>query len=164
MSNSSRAPSTQHFGNIVRSAQPLASISERRRGNAAVLPTEEPGEHELLAGLLAFAQGTASAPALLQHFPRFGHVITAEPSQLLEFGLTASDVTLLRLVREIACAAHHAFVEGGEASITRISVGAVRVASLPDQGVDLNFRGSMMQRPSQTIPADTVYNGALIEG
>jgi len=79
------------------------STSERSRVNAVVLATEEPGEQELLAGLLAFGQGTASASALLQHFRSIGHVISAEPSQLRAFGLTGSDVTLLRLVREIAC-------------------------------------------------------------
>jgi DNA repair protein RadC len=79
------------------------STSERSRGNVVVLATEEPAEYALLAGLLAFAQGAASASPLLQHFPSIGHVISAEPSQLLAFGLTGSDVTLLRLVREIAC-------------------------------------------------------------
>jgi DNA repair protein RadC len=79
------------------------STSERSRANAVVLVTAEPEEHELLAGLLAFGQGTASASALLQHFPSIGHVISAEPSQLRAFGLTGSDLTLLRLVREIAC-------------------------------------------------------------
>lgn len=78
------------------------SIHERAEPGQRCCPgaAEEPAEHELLAGLLAFGQGTASASALLQHFPSIGHVISVEPSQL---GLTGSDVTLLRLVREIAC-------------------------------------------------------------
>jgi DNA repair protein RadC len=70
------------------------STIERSRANAVVLATEEPGEHELLAGLLAFAQGAASASALLQHFPSIGHVISAEPSQLRAFGLTGSDTAM----------------------------------------------------------------------
>ena len=44
-----------------------------------------------------------SAEPLLQRFHSLGHVLSAEPAQLAEFGIEASDVTLLRLVRDIAC-------------------------------------------------------------
>ncbi len=69
----------------------------------AVLPTEETTEQDLLAGLVAFAQGMTCGSALLQHFPSIGHVITAEASQLRAFGLSRREISLLRLVREIAC-------------------------------------------------------------
>ena len=60
-------------------------------------------DHELLANLLAYSQGRVSAEPLLQRFHSLGHVLSAEPAQLAEFGIEASDVTLLRLVRDIAC-------------------------------------------------------------
>jgi DNA repair protein RadC len=68
-----------------------------------VLPTEETSDQDLLAGLLTSSQGATSASGLLQYFPSIGHVITAEASQLLAFGLTGHDIALFRLVREIAC-------------------------------------------------------------
>ncbi len=74
-----------------------------KNGSDAVLPTEETTEQELLTGLLASSQGTASASALLQHFPSIGHVISAESSQLRAFGLSGRDIAVLRLVHEIAC-------------------------------------------------------------
>jgi DNA repair protein RadC len=74
-----------------------------KEGSLAVLPTKETTEQDLLAGLLTTSQGLARASALLQHFPSIGHVITAEPSQLRAFGLTAHDMAVFRLVREIAC-------------------------------------------------------------
>ena len=61
------------------------------------------GTHELLANLLAYSQGHVSAEPLLQRFHSLGHVLSAEPAQLAEFGIEASDMTLLRLVRDIAC-------------------------------------------------------------
>ena len=61
------------------------------------------GTHELLANLLAYSQGRVSAEPLLQRFHSLGHVLSAEPAQLAEFGIEASDVRLLRLVRDIAC-------------------------------------------------------------
>ena len=60
-------------------------------------------DHELLANLLAYSQGRVSAEPLLRRFHSLGHVLSAEPAQLAEFGIEASDVTLLRLVRDIAC-------------------------------------------------------------
>jgi len=60
-------------------------------------------DQELLANLLAYSQGHVSAEPLLQRFHSLGHVLSAEPAQLAEFGIEASDVTLLRLVRDIAC-------------------------------------------------------------
>ena len=60
-------------------------------------------DHELLANLLAYSQGRVSAEPLLQRFHSLGHVLSAEPAQLAEFGIEASDVRLLRLVRDIAC-------------------------------------------------------------
>jgi DNA repair protein RadC len=39
----------------------------------------------------------------LAKLPSIGHVISAEASQLLAFGLTGHDVALFRTVREIAC-------------------------------------------------------------
>jgi DNA repair protein RadC len=72
-------------------------------GNVVVLPTEATTEQDLLAGLLAFTQSTACASALLHHFPSIGHVITAEPSQLRGFGVSGREISILRLVREIAC-------------------------------------------------------------
>jgi DNA repair protein RadC len=70
---------------------------------AAECPVKAAGENELLRGLLAYSQSRASVTFLLQHYPSIGHVLSAEPAQLGEFGLTAHDVTLLRLVREAAC-------------------------------------------------------------
>ncbi len=78
----------------------------------AILLTEETTEQDLLAGLLAFSQGVACASALLQHFPSIGHVITAEASQLRAFGLSRREISLLRLVREIACRMARAEVRG----------------------------------------------------
>ena len=52
---------------------------------------------------MAYSQGGVSAEPLLQRFHSLGHVLSAEPAQLAEFGIEASDVTLLRLVRDIAC-------------------------------------------------------------
>ena len=71
-------------------------------GSLVVLPTEDTTEHDLLAALLRPSQGMACA-ALLQNFPSIGHVISAESSQLRAFGLTGHDITVFRLVREIAC-------------------------------------------------------------
>ncbi len=70
---------------------------------AATSPAEHLGEEEVLAALLAYSQSNTSAAALLRHFPSLGHVVSAEPSQLHAFGLTACDVALLHLVRETAC-------------------------------------------------------------
>ena len=64
---------------------------------------EQGDNHELLANLLAYSQGPVSAEPLLQRFHSLGHVLSAEPAQLAEFGIEASDMTLLRLVRDIAC-------------------------------------------------------------
>jgi DNA repair protein RadC len=72
-------------------------------GSAVALPTEEIADQDLLAGLLDSSQGTAYASALLQHLPSIGHVISAEASQLLAFGLSGRDIAVLRLVHEIAC-------------------------------------------------------------
>lgn len=77
--------------------------ADAHSGNVVVLPTEEAEERDLLTGLLACSQGSASASALLQYFPSLGHVIAAEPSQLRAFGLTGRDIAVFRLVREIAC-------------------------------------------------------------
>ncbi|MPZ34578.1 MAG: DNA repair protein RadC [Rhodospirillales bacterium] len=74
-----------------------------RDDGAIVVPTEEPTEQDLLAGLLTTSQGMACAAALLQNFPSIGHVISAEASQLRAFGLTGQDIALFRIVREIAC-------------------------------------------------------------
>jgi DNA repair protein RadC len=59
-------------------------------------------EQDVLADLLAYSQCQASATTLLQHFLSIGHVLSAEPSQLAAFGLTARDVTFLRLIRATA--------------------------------------------------------------
>ena len=59
-------------------------------------------DHELLCNLLAYSQGHVSTEPLLRRFHSLGHVLSAEPAQLAEFGIEASDVTLLRLVRDIA--------------------------------------------------------------
>lgn len=86
--------------------QAEARISTHRdtiqHGNVVVLPTTDQGEHALLAGLLGYSGGSASAVALLNHFPSIGHVLSAEPSQLHAFGLTGRDVALMRLVHETA--------------------------------------------------------------
>jgi DNA repair protein RadC len=63
----------------------------------------EASPRDLLGGLLGHSQNEASASALLLHFPSIGHVIAAEPVQLRAFGLTGRDITMFRLVREIAC-------------------------------------------------------------
>ena len=77
---------------------------QRRRQIALRDPTNRAAtDHELLANLLAYSQGRVSAEPLLQRFHSLGHVLSAEPAQLAEFGIEASDVTLLRLVRDIAC-------------------------------------------------------------
>ena len=67
------------------------------------LSNEAATDQELLANLLAYSQGDVSAEPLLQRFHSLGHVLSAEPAQLAEFGIEASDVMLLRLVRDIAC-------------------------------------------------------------
>ena len=56
-----------------------------------------------MANLLAYSKGRVSAEPLLRRFHSLGHVLSAEPAKLAEFGIQASDVTLLRLVRDIAC-------------------------------------------------------------
>jgi DNA repair protein RadC len=89
-----------------RAAASISLVSARNPARSivdAVLPTGETTEQDLLAGLLAFSQGMACAPALLQHFPSIGHVVTAEASQLRTLGLSRREIALLRLVREIAC-------------------------------------------------------------
>jgi DNA repair protein RadC len=67
------------------------------------LSNEAATDQELLENLLAYSQGDVSAEPLLQRFHSLGHVLSAEPAQLAEFGIEASDVMLLRLVRDIAC-------------------------------------------------------------
>jgi DNA repair protein RadC len=71
--------------------------------------------HALLAGLLDHSGSTASAGALLKHFPSIGHVLSAEVSQLRAFGLSANDMRLFRLVRETA--SHMALAEVRERSV-----------------------------------------------
>lgn len=66
--------------------------------NVVALPIDDTSEHALLAGLLGYSGGTASATTLLKHFPSIGHVLAAEVSQLRAFGLTARDMGLFRLV------------------------------------------------------------------
>lgn len=78
--------------------------THQRQNRSDALPVggfeDSPQETDLLAGLLEYANSSASASALLQHFPSIGHVLSAEPQQLAPFGLTARDVALLRLVRD----------------------------------------------------------------
>jgi DNA repair protein RadC len=64
---------------------------------------EAASEQNLLATLVTLPSGAAAASALLERFPSIGHVITAETSQLLAFGLTTDDIAMFRTVREIAC-------------------------------------------------------------
>ncbi|CAN5375105.1 DNA repair protein RadC [soil metagenome] len=80
-----------------------AQTPRRRKLNLRDPSKEGAIDHELLASLLAYSQGRLSATLLLRRFNSLGHVLSAEPSQLTEFGALASDVTLLRLVRRIAC-------------------------------------------------------------
>ena len=99
-------------------------------------------DHELLANLLAYSQGRVSAEPLLQRFHSLGHVLSAEPAQLAEFGIEASDVTLLRLVRDIAC---------------RLLLGAVQ--SRPREPVELkglpaHAGGSRVRRSSRAQSRD----------
>jgi len=86
----------------------MGSYPNKRRerqncDRAAECPVKAAAEKDLLGGLLAYSQSRASADFLLRHYPSLGHVLAAEPAQLGAFGLTAHDVTLLRLVRETAC-------------------------------------------------------------
>lgn len=74
-----------------------------RNNTIAASVPDSSDDDQLLASLLAYSRSSASAPALLRHFPSLGHVVSAEPSQLFSFGLTARDVELLRLVRDTAC-------------------------------------------------------------
>jgi len=60
-------------------------------------------DYELLAKLLSYSHGCMSAKPLLRRFQSLGHVLSAEPGQLAEFGATSSDLALFRLVRAIAC-------------------------------------------------------------
>lgn len=62
-----------------------------------------PDEHAMLAGLLRYSNGAASAEILLRHFSSIGHVFGAEPSQLKALGLKNEDITLLGLVQTTAC-------------------------------------------------------------
>jgi hypothetical protein len=64
---------------------------------------DQDSDYKVLSGLLEYSEGRTSAFVLLQRFPSIGHVISAEPSQLLAFGLTARDVALFSLIRETAC-------------------------------------------------------------
>jgi len=74
-----------------------------RSEGVLALPTEEGDEREALAALLSYSGNSAFAPVLMQHFASIGHVITAEPSQLHAFGLSARDVSLFHIVHDIAC-------------------------------------------------------------
>ena len=56
-----------------------------------------------MADLLSYSRGGVAAEPLLQRFHSLGHVLSAEPAQLAEFGIQANDLALLRLVRDIAC-------------------------------------------------------------
>jgi hypothetical protein len=64
---------------------------------------DQDSDYKVLPGLLEYSEGRTSAFVLLQRFPSIGHVISAEPSQLRAFGLTARDVALFSLIRETAC-------------------------------------------------------------
>jgi DNA repair protein RadC len=77
----------------------------RQRQSAALHEPSNSGatDHELLANLLTYSQGRVSPQPLLQRFHSLGHVLSAEPAQLAEFGIVGTDMTLLRLVRDIAC-------------------------------------------------------------
>lgn len=57
---------------------------------------------DALGHILSYSQCLVPPELLLQHFPSLGHVLAAEPSQLLPLGLSHHDLTLLRLVREVA--------------------------------------------------------------
>src|SRR5262249_27115821 len=65
--------------------------------------SHEASEQELLASLLSYSQSNMCADVLLRHFHSIGHVLSAEPAQLKEFGVTERDLQLLNLVREAAC-------------------------------------------------------------
>ena len=67
------------------------------------LSNEAASDHDLLATPLTYSQSQVSADLLLRRFQSLGHVLSAEPAQLAEFGIVASDLALLRLVRDIAC-------------------------------------------------------------
>jgi DNA repair protein RadC len=60
-------------------------------------------DDELSASLLAYSQGRVSAVSLLQRFHSLGHVLSAEPAQLAEFGIEAGDLALFPLARDVAC-------------------------------------------------------------
>src|SRR5262245_31513273 len=81
------------------------TLSKPRIARTVHLDTlfDEASEHELLASLLAYSQSSMCVEVLLQHFHSIGHVLSAEPAQLQEFGVTDRDMQLLRLVREAAC-------------------------------------------------------------
>jgi hypothetical protein len=64
---------------------------------------DQNSDYKVLSGLLEYSESRTSAFELLQRFPSIGHVISAEPSQLHAFGLTARDVALFSLIRETAC-------------------------------------------------------------
>lgn len=81
------------------------ALRSRKRScclRSTALAIETVPEHEVLERLLAFSQSAVSGKALLRHFPSLGHVMAAEFSQLESFGMTAHDLSLLRLVRETA--------------------------------------------------------------
>ena len=73
------------------------------QGQPGARDFDEAIDKDLLTRLLACSQATASAAALLEHFPSIGHAITAEPSQLRAFGLSGRDIAVFRLVGDIAC-------------------------------------------------------------
>jgi DNA repair protein RadC len=79
---------------------PLEGQSSER--NTASFANQN-SDYKVLSGLLEYSESRTSAFVLLQRFPSIGHVISAEPSQLHAFGLTARDVVLFSLIRETAC-------------------------------------------------------------
>ncbi len=84
-------------------APTLIRSDAMENGNVVVLPIDNTSEHAVLAGLLSYSGSSASAAALLDHFPSIGHALAAEVSQLRAFGLTGEDIALFRLVRDAAC-------------------------------------------------------------
>lgn len=83
-----------------RNLLPSDQAADEPRKDAVI---EANAERKLLADLLAFSRGSACPKALLQHFRSIGHAMAAESPQLQALGLSACDIELFRLVRQIAC-------------------------------------------------------------
>jgi DNA repair protein RadC len=131
-----------------------------RDGSYVVPPTDETTEQDLLAGLLISSQGMACASALLRNFPSIGHVITAEPSQLRAFGLTAHDIAVFRLVREIACRMARADVRSRPVLSNRQALIAYLQTAMAYEQVE-QFRILFLDRKNNLIADEVQQRGTV---